>query len=37
LALFLCFLFAGAFLAGSFGDRLILLILRARNGGAESR
>ncbi len=37
LGAFLCFLFAGAFLAGSFGDRLILLILRARNGGAESR
>lgn len=31
------FLFAGAFLACGFGDRLILLVLRARKGGAESR
>ena len=34
---FLLFLFTGAFLAGSFGDGLALLVLRARKGGAESR
>jgi len=33
----LLFLFAGAFLAGGFGDALILLVLRATNVGAESR
>jgi len=37
LGVFLYFLFAGAFLTGGFGDGWILLILRARNGGAESR
>gem|GEM_PF-6167177 len=30
------FLLAGAFLAGGFGDALVLLILRAGNGCAES-
>jgi hypothetical protein len=36
LGVFLRFLFACAFLPSSFGDGLILLVLRARNGGAES-
>ena len=37
LGVFLRFLFANAFLTGGFGDGLILLlVLRARNGGAES-
>ncbi len=31
------FLFANPFLTGGFGDALILLILRVRNGCAESR
>jgi len=32
----LLFLFASAFLTGGFSDTLILLVLRARNRGAES-
>jgi hypothetical protein len=37
LCVFLRFLFAGPFLPGGFGDgRILLLVLRARNGGAES-
>ena len=31
------FLFASAFLTGGSGDALILVVLRARNGRAESR